>query len=272
MRIGIVGGGTVGKAVAKTYLEYVDEVRVYDVLPERRTHGFEDTIVSDIVFVCLPEDILDEFFSRLASLEHNNYVLKSTVPVGTTRRLREKYGLVYLVHSPEFLTARCAETDARLPAVNIIGSPNGLVSMDYGVNTPLDKNPVVYHNLLARRFPGTQILHMRYEESEAVKLMSNAETAVKVALFNEFHQYCSKVGLDYETVKVGILAIGRTTEHGTRVPGPDGKFGFGGPCIGKDLKTLIDGMAAAKCAVWVTQGAETRNRRLDRPRGQEDAK
>jgi UDP-glucose 6-dehydrogenase len=262
MRIGIVGGGTVGKAVAKTYLEYVDEVRVYDVLPERRTHGFEDTIVSDIVFVCLPEDILDEFFSRLASLEHNNYVLKSTVPVGTTRRLREKYGLVYLVHSPEFLTARCAETDARIPAVNIIGCPEG----------PGQTPGNLLADLYRKRFPGTQTLWMTSDESEAVKLMSNAETAVKVALFNEFHQYCSKVGLDYEMVRAGILALGRTTEHGTRVPGPDGKFGFGGPCIGKDLKTLIDGMAAAKCAVWVTQGAETRNRRLDRPRGQEDAK
>jgi UDP-glucose 6-dehydrogenase len=272
MKIGVVGGGTVGRAVARTYLEFVDEVRVYDVVPELCTHPVEShghgpeipALNCDVVFVCLPEEAVGRFFSELNTYVDKplqsgiNFVLKSTVPVGTTRRLRDRYGLVNFVHSPEFLTARCAETDARVPAVNIIGTPHGSPIVPWS-GMPLNE-------LYKRRFPGTQIIQMSSDESEAVKLMINSAFAVKVALFNEFHAYCEATGLDWETVRAGILADGRITAHHTKVPGPDGKCGFGGACLPKDLKTLVEQIAAAGCAVWVTQGAETRNRRLDRPR------
>lgn len=254
MKIGVIGGGTVGRAVARTYLEFVDEVRVYDLLPERSTHSKGDTVASDVIFVCVPEDQAEMSFSLLLPEERRaNFVLKSTVPVGTTRRLREKYGLSNLVHSPEFLTERCAETDARIPAVNIIGHPGpdvpGLVSCLGDL-----------HALYARRFPGTPVFVMKSDESETVKLALNSLFAEKVAAFNEVREFCDRRGLDWETVRAGILADGRITAHHTAVPGPDGERGFGGACLPKDLEAFALCMAEVGMIPQMAIAAQQANR------------
>ena len=54
MKIGVVGAGTVGNAVARSYIEHVDGVRVYDVVKEKATHALVDVMDCDIIFVCLP--------------------------------------------------------------------------------------------------------------------------------------------------------------------------------------------------------------------------
>jgi UDPglucose 6-dehydrogenase len=261
MKIGVIGGGTVGKAVARTYMEFVDEVRVYDEVAERRLDGLVPTIEeSDLVFVCLPETRVEEFVRKYATSGYSdrNYVLKSTVPVGTTRRLREKYGLTNLVHSPEFITARCADTDARVPAVNVIGSPNRLVN----------DCEAIYLELLAHRFPGMGAKLMSSDESETLKLALNAFFGVKIGFFNELKEFCDKAGVDFETIRAGMLADGRITAHHTRVPGPDGKPGFGGACLPKDLKQFIHCQQEVHASTWITQAADTRNRRIDRKEGE----
>jgi UDP-glucose 6-dehydrogenase len=229
MKIGVIGGGVVGKATARTYLEFAEEVRVYDQDPTRRTVDLWNLpLQCDIVFVCLPETALDGYFGSPGIQELGrdvNFVLKSTVPVGTTRRLAETYKLPNLVHSPEFLTARCAEADARLPARNIVG----LVKRDA---------PWLI-NLYRQRFPGIPVLAMTSDESEAVKLMTNAYYAVKVAFFNEARTLADARGLDWERVRAGVLSGGVIGEHHTRVPGPDGQRGFGGACLVKDLEHFI---------------------------------
>lgn len=264
MKIGIIGGGTIGKAIARTYLEFVDEVCIWDKVKEKSTVPTHHTACAcDLVFICLPETCIDDFFTQnLTPPSTVNYVLKSTVPVGTTRKLREKYGLTNLVHSPEFLTARCAEVDARIPAVNIVGLPTWCKPV-ITEGTPCVE---VMKDLYSRRFPGTQLLFMSSDESEAVKLMLNSAFAVKVSLFNEFYQYCKQAGLDWETVRRGILADGRITAHHTLVPGPDGKLGFGGACLPKDLRQFTQGymsgdieLEAGKFGPIICLAAQLRN-------------
>lgn len=257
MRIGVIGNGVVGHATARCYMEHA-EVLVYDVVPEKSPNRLHETIMdTDLVFVCLPEAAVDEFFSHCDSSRH--YVLRSTVQVGTTKRLAEKYGLDHVVHSPEFLTARCAVTDAQLPARNIVGVPT------FGsVNACCH----AVCNLYSDRFPGVPLYSMLSDESELVKLATNAFFAVKVAYFNEINALAEKLDLDWPRIMEGILADGRIAHAHTNVPGPDGKYGFGGACLPKDLVQLIDcverivGLREA----MVMRGASLRNDMIDRRR------
>ena len=81
---------------------------------------------------------------------------------------------------------------------------------------------------------------MTSDESEAVKLMQNGFSAVKIAFFNEMRCLADDRGLDWTRVMDGLLAGGWINPAHTQVPGPDGKRGFGGGCLEKDLANLID--------------------------------
>lgn len=263
VRLGIIGGGTVGHATARAFLGHVEEVRVHDVVRERSTHERIATCACDVVMVCLPTpqkegslecdlSAVEEFFGwagRNLRDEPINWVLRSTIPVGTTRRLREQYGLPNLVHSPEFLTARCAMIDAQMPARNVIGYPGPIPSPH---DCPLAM-------LYAGRFPGVPVHGMDSSESEAVKLFQNAFSAVKVAAFNEFHAFASRLGLDWQRVREALLAGGWIHPAHTQVPGPDGKFGFGGACLPKDIASLSHQMIQAGVSNWMVDAAIERN-------------
>jgi len=241
MRLGIIGGGVVGRATARAFIEHVDEVRVYDILKERRTHDLLQTLASDLVFVCLPTPMkvgggcdvsaLDDFFgSYQKSLVC--FALRSTVPVGTTSRLRNQYRLLNLVHSPEFLTARCAVTDAQLPARNIIGDP-------WGVDATGNLAAEALYNLYSQRFPGVPIHEMSSDESETVKLVLNSFFALKIAYWNTVKQFTDHLSLRWDKVMQGVLTDGRISYSHIQVPGPDGRPGFGGACLRKDLNNLL---------------------------------
>lgn len=267
--IGVVGGGVVGRATARTYLEHVEEVRVWDVVKERSTHAYLDGLaLADVVFVCLPTpqikdslkldlDCVEQFFSQVPRpLLGANFVLRSTVPIGTTRYLVEKYRLPNLVYSPEFLTSRCAVTDAQIPSRNIIGFP---VASEW-VETSWAKVVDLYQ----RRFPGVPNYLMSSDESEAVKLFQNSFFATKVAFWNECRTLADKLGLDWERVMEGILSDGRISPSHTQVPGPDGKRGFGGTCLPKDLSCLVSQLLESVLPATVTSAAALRNKTYDR--------
>ncbi len=278
LKIGIVGGGVVGRATARSFMEHA-EVRVYDTVPERKTHGLVDTLECDIVFVCLPTpqkagprelacdtSIIEKFFTQTDSPARRqvNYVIRSTVPPGFTLQLKETYRLSNVVHSPEFLTARCAITDAQLPARNIIGAPTTNKNMIYSPPA------IALANLYSKRFPGVFTHFMTSTESELVKLGQNAFFAVKVAYFNELNRLCEHAGADFEQVRKGILSDGRIAHSHTTVPGPDGQYGFGGMCLPKDLASFV-----AACEAYPSGGLNSVSRAAlernidDRSRGRE---
>lgn len=282
-KLGIVGGGVVGGATARAFVEHVGAVRIYDVSPVRRTHTLADVLECDVVMVCLPTPQkqavpnsdggmacnttwVDGFFESVQGCEHN-LVLRSTVPVGYTTQAASKYRLPNLVHSPEFLTARCADVNAQCPARNIIGITD--VDIDH-----LDSKGVAraLWCLYRLRWPHVPCLVMQSDESEAVKLGTNSFFAVKVAFFNELRSFCDAAGCDWRTVIDAILSDGRIHHSHTQVPGPDGKFGFSGACLPKDLASFIhqaDALSRDKPGrglfPWVSMGAHQRNA-VDRDR------
>jgi UDPglucose 6-dehydrogenase len=259
MRIGIVGGGTVGRATARCYMEWAD-VMVYDRAAELSTHTFSQAVSADIIFLCLPtpegphsllavEQVCEELRGSTRPI-----ALRSTVPVGTTTLMRLKYDLTGLCHHPEFLTARCAITDAQLPA-RIIGAVRAC------------DGATALHRLLLRRF-GTSVptLRMSCEASELVKLASNAFFATKVAFFNELRDVADAAGCRWDDVLAGLLSDGRIAHSHTQVPGPDGLYGFGGACLPKDAWCFAQSAERLGASAPLVEAALDRNRR-DRLKG-----
>ena len=244
--IGVCGIGVVGGAIVRGMEEYVREVRSYDIDHRRRTHTLHDTLQSDFVFVCLPTPmkesgvcdtgIIDDFFQSIDPAQYPNtrFVLKSTLPVGTVRRIGKRFPRI--VHSPEFLTARCASTDFNCPSRNVIGDNGNIESQD---------TADALNDLYAKRFPGTAILRMTSEESELVKLTCNSFFAVKLSFFNEIYALCEKLCLSFDRITEGVLSDGRIGNSHFRVPGPpdsSGRIlrGWGSRCLPKDLNDLIN--------------------------------
>jgi len=205
MKIGIVGGGTVGRAICSAFVEHESQIRIYDTVSERRTHTIHDVLMCDLVFVCLPTpwsetgNGLDtsyvwDFFNSIQNDEDSRsikFVLKSTVPIGTTRNLVNDTGLS-IVHSPEFLTARCASMNMHTPTRNIIGEVHNtpsLVDLE-GCRSCADLLIELYES----RYKGVQIQSMTSCESEAVKLMQNAFFATKISFMNEAREVLEGMG------------------------------------------------------------------------------
>lgn len=226
--VGIIGCGVVGRATARCWMEH-GEVKIYDVDQRRRTHEREVVSRCEVVFVCLPTPdncdtrLIEEYFAALDGYS-GIHVIKSTVPVGTTRQLAQR---ARVVHSPEFLTARCALVDSQCPSRII-----------FGQSTLDPKARLLLHEMHERRFPGVPIHWTTSEASELIKLATNGFFATKVWYFNELYRHCQARGIPWHDVRCGILSDGRIAHAHTQVPGPDGRYGFGGTCLPKDLRAL----------------------------------
>lgn len=235
-KIGIIGNGFVGNAIYQNIRNKVNTVCVFDVNQTKSTHSYEETISSDIVFVCLPTPMkerfggecdlsyINEFFENLPSNLSGIFVIKSTVPVGTTEKISSNRKDLKIVHNPEFLTARNSVNDFLNAERNIIGG-----------NEEWAK---VIENFYLAHFPHISNILVNSNESEAIKYFSNTFLSVKVAYFNLMYDFCEKIGINYENVKNGVIADSRIGSSHTKVPGVDGDRGFGGTCFPKDLNAL----------------------------------
>lgn len=242
MRLGIIGGGVVGNATARVFMEHGD-IRIYDTDITKKTHQLDKVLECDLIFICLPTpatesgrcdtSIITGVLAGLGQMGYLDrpYVLRSTVPIGFTRRIASELGLSNICHSPEFLTARCSVVDAHCPSRNVIGLVNDWENANY--------SSYILKNLYRKRFPGVPLIVGSSEESEAIKLCVNAFFATKVGFFNEIYRLAEAYRLDWNVVLSGMMTDGRITHSHNKVPGPDGKYGFGGECLPKDLSNLI---------------------------------
>lgn len=277
--LGIVGGGVLGHAICRGFMEHA-ECRVFDVVREKSTHyHLADVATCDIVMIALPtpanpdgtcNTLHIEDFLRTAQHEgwwkpESCYVIRSTVPIGFTQREAEKREFkLPLLHSPEFLTARCAVADFQTPARNIIGTPQ----------LGTDRNPIhiagfssakiTLFELYTKRFPGVQVHSMPSNASELVKLACNTFFGAKVQLFNLFAETAKAAGVDWETVRAGIMSDGRIAHAHTQVTfDPPG---FGGSCLPKDLADLYHSATGLGVDAELLREVLERNDRIRRPR------
>ena len=250
--IGIIGQGFVGSAINNTLSKYY-EVKTYDLDGSLCNSTLESTLVdSDIIFVCVPtpmrpdgscdtriiENVFENAYKIIKKASRNpthsdflnhlkvkkTFVIKSTIPPGTTDALQEKYKGVNVCFSPEFLTEANSFKDFADQNRIIIGGKGA-------------KN---IKQMFRKPFPNVPIIITKSQTAEMVKYFTNCFLATKVTFANQMYEICEDAAIDYDKVCEYALYDNRIGKSHLAVPGPDGDRGFGGHCFPKDLAAMIN--------------------------------
>ena len=237
MKIGIVGRGVVGNALAYG-LKRGHEIVSYDKFKEGY-QNLRDVVKTEIIFFCLPtpmningeidltplEALIDKVVT-LSKKDRKTLVIKSTAVSGTTKTFADKYPNHDFAFCPEFLTDRNANEDFINTTRIIIGTN------DVNVFDRLS-------NVFKQAHFTCPILFTDFTTAEFIKYFSNILLACKVTLANEMYAIAQKLGINYDIAKEILLMDRRFGQSHLEVPGNDGDKGFGGRCLPKDLNAFI---------------------------------
>lgn len=236
--IGIVGQGFVGTAVKEGMKKFY-RTFTYDKFSKEKSNveSIKSLVEScPVIFVCVPTpmfsngkcdlSVVEEVVAEINEHGKNNIaVIKSTVPPGTTQNLNRKFHNISVVFNPEFLTEANFIEDFKSQERIIVGGER-------------PESTVVY-NVFRKVFTEATIIKTKSTTAEFVKYFTNTFLATKVSFANEFKQICNQMDVDYDKVLEYALHDGRIGKTHLSVPGPDGRFGFGGSCFPKDVNALI---------------------------------
>lgn len=262
--IGVIGAGYVGMSLAvllarsmkirliDNKIEKINKIRhgispivdedIERILPDCLDNLQLDMDISacvdcDMVILALPTNydgeknyfdtsILDDVVGAVLKANPKSViVIKSTVPVGYTEQLRNRFRGAKIIFSPEFLRESMALYDNLYPSRIIVGADEADI-----------KQAMYFGNLLrgAAEKRDVSVLFMKPTEAEAVKLFSNTYLALRVAYFNELDSYAESKGMDSKRI---IEGVGLDPRIGNFYNNPS--FGYGGYCLPKDTKQLL---------------------------------
>ena len=262
MKLGIIGNGFVGKATKMLECKEITIIS-YDLNPhlcDPQGTTIEDVALCDIIFISVPTpmnkdgschlNIVEGVVEKLRTIGCKKpLVLRSTVPPGTSERL----GCSFM---PEFLTEANAVFD-------FINNKEWIFGIDDDSVKPLLQN-MITTAFSYNRITYNKITFLTTKESEMVKMFRNNFLTVKVSLCNELYNWCRAKDIDYDRVRTVAFSDSRIGLSHTKVPGPDGKYGFGGTCFPKDINSAISDMISVSTYPVILKAANTRNNKLDR--------
>ncbi|MBE6449901.1 MAG: UDP-glucose 6-dehydrogenase [Alphaproteobacteria bacterium] len=218
-KVGIIGCGVIGGALKK-WLEDNTEHQVFVSDPFKGYH--DDMSQCDIFFIQIhvPTEVdgtqnLNTFREIISKLPDKPIFIRTTILPGTSGKLSQELNR-HVYFMPEFLTERTSVDDFKV-------------------------QPMVFTaetKLLKDIFPNKEYIEMSSLEAEITKYAHNVFGALKVTYFNAIYDYCQKLGANFNKVHTGCLLSGYINEQHSQVPGPDGKFGYGGKCFPKDVNAF----------------------------------
>jgi len=270
MKIGIIGNGFVGKATSEFSCKDIDLI-IFDINPdlcEPKNLKLIDMANCNIIFISVPTpmsnngschlNIVKNVIRDLNNINYKNFiVLRSTVPVGTCEELN-----CYFM--PEFLTEKNYLDDFRNNKEWVFGLKESDRNNDFKekitelINLSFNNKKINYN----------KITFVSTKEAEMIKIFRNSFLATKVSFCNEVYQFCKVKGIDYNNFIKIACNDDRITHSHTNVPGPEGKFGFGGTCFPKDISSLKYEMNNIGLESIILDSVIHRNNTIDRPNGE----
>ena len=269
MKIGIIGNGFVGKATNILENDNV-ELIIYDIdpklcSPEGTT--LTDICKTDIVFISVPTPmntdgschtgILDSVVNdikNICDLNENLIVIRSTIPPGVSDKLN-----CYFM--PEFLTEKNYINDFINNKEWIFGILKNKTDIQFK-DCILELFNLAYKNNMIK---SNKLTFMFNKEAELVKMFRNCFLATKVSFCNEIYEFCQNKDICYENVRKIATNDDRILPSHTRVPGPDGKKGYGGTCFPKDTNSFKYEMEKVGVKPYILNAVIERNETIDRP-------
>ncbi len=236
MKVGIIGHGYVGQAVAHSHAG--DHTVIRDPKLDSDSAPMSDIAGCDVIYVCLPSPpardhscdttVLEKTLGELAyhpQSQQKLIVCKTTAPPTVYRALQKSYP--NLVHVPEFLQA-----------ANHIGSYMSAEFFVIGGNEPWRSQA---REVLGQRF-GLALdrwLMTDIATASLYKYMINSYLATKLTFMNEYYELANRLGLDFQELTRLARWETRIGDSHMQVPGPDGERGWGGDCFPKDMLAII---------------------------------
>ena len=266
-KIAIIGHGFVGKAVDYGFTNPKVEKKIFDPIYGTTSEDIKNlkNWGPNLTFVCVPtpmrddgdidSSILDEVMENLKDI-NTLIVIKSTI----TPRLIDKYRQTNIVYNPEFLTEKSACEQFVNPEFHIFGGTEQACK-------ELDK---LYENFsLCTPCP---TYYLNKAEASFVKYAINSFLATKVTFFNQLYDACNKYGqVNFNKIIKAVGADNRVSISHTKVPGFDGKQGYGGACFPKDtfaFSQFSDKLTLLRKAIEINNDYRSRYERDDREKEQ----
>lgn len=258
MKIGIIGYGYVGKAVAAAYDP--DDILINDPALDNSVSLTDIKAECGAIFVCVPTpqhtdgscdaSILTCVLEKLRGYT-GLVIAKSTALPQIYTELESKYSELKLAHVPEFLTAANAIVDYQFPVKVVIGCRQEL-------------RTDVFSAIMTEKITVdmTTVQFCSIAEAAMFKYVANTMLAMKVIINNEYYDICQALGINWDNVAKIAKTDPRLGDTHWAVPGPDGSRGFGGGCFPKDVSALLSLTKFLNTDLSMLEAAVRKNHKL----------